>query len=173
MCLATLSCLHEQGIDQRRRGASAPFYHFQCLDSNFSRAGSKRRSKNIIQSTIWMFLEGGVQHQTFFFFFWRHVFPELFLVIRPQKKACCKRLEETDVARGLVVHADVAEQVGHGLAVVDAANGLRQDHADVHRFDLGALQLLQLVGDGVGHHHLSMGGGGRRGEGGGHQKVTA
>lgn len=53
-----------------------------------------------------------------------------------------------------VVHADVAEQVGHGLAVVDAADGLRQDHADVHRFDLRTLQLLNLVGDRVGHHHL-------------------
>lgn len=53
-----------------------------------------------------------------------------------------------------VVHADVAEQVGHGLAVVDAADGLRQDHADVHRLDLRTLQLLNLVGDRVGHHHL-------------------
>lgn len=64
----------------------------------------------------------------------------------------------------LVVHADVAEQVGHGLAVVDAADGLRQDHADVHRLDLGTLQLLELVGDRVGHHHLS---GGRCGAEGG------
>lgn len=63
-----------------------------------------------------------------------------------------------------VVHADVAEQVGHGLAVVDAADGLRQDHADVHRFDLRTLQLLYLVGDRVGHHHL---GGEKRREGGG------
>lgn len=53
-----------------------------------------------------------------------------------------------------VVHADVPEQVGHGFSVVDAADGLRQDHADVHRFDLWTLELLQLVGDGVGHHHL-------------------
>lgn len=69
-----------------------------------------------------------------------------------------------------VVHADVAEQVGHGLAVVDAADGLRQDHADVHRFDLRTLQLLNLVGDRVGHHHL---GGEKRREGGGHQKRDA
>lgn len=37
---------------------------------------------------------------------------------------------------------------------MDAADGLGQDHADVHRLDLGALELLDLVGDGVGHHHL-------------------
>lgn len=53
-----------------------------------------------------------------------------------------------------VVHADIAEQVGHGLSVVDAADGLRQDHADVDRFDLWTLELLELVGDRVGHHHL-------------------
>ena len=53
-----------------------------------------------------------------------------------------------------VVHGDVAEQVGHGLPVVDAADGLGQDHADVHGLDLGTLELLQLVGHGVGHHHL-------------------
>ena len=54
----------------------------------------------------------------------------------------------------LVIHGDVAEQVGHGLSVVDSSDGLGQDHADVHRLDLGTLELLQLVGDGVGHHHL-------------------
>ena len=53
-----------------------------------------------------------------------------------------------------VVQADVAEQVGHGLSVVDAADSLRQNHADVHRLDLGTLQLLDLVGNGVGHDHL-------------------
>lgn len=37
---------------------------------------------------------------------------------------------------------------------MDAADGLGQDHADVHRLDLGALELLHLVRDGVGHHHL-------------------
>lgn len=42
---------------------------------------------------------------------------------------------------------------------MDAADGLGQDHADVHRLDFGTLQLLHLVGDGVGHHHL-----GARGE---------
>ena len=56
-----------------------------------------------------------------------------------------------------VIHGDVAEQVGHGLSVVDASYGLGQDHADVHRLDLGTLELLQLVGDGVGHHHLREG----------------
>ena len=53
-----------------------------------------------------------------------------------------------------VVHSDVAEQVGHGLPVVDASDGLGQNHADVHRLDLGALQLLHLVRNRVGHHHL-------------------
>lgn len=39
----------------------------------------------------------------------------------------------------LVVHGDVAEQVGHGLSVVDAADGLSQNHTDVHRLDLRTL----------------------------------
>ena len=38
---------------------------------------------------------------------------------------------------------------------MDAADGLGQDHADVYSFDLWALELLKLVGDCVGHHHLS------------------
>lgn len=63
-----------------------------------------------------------------------------------------------DASDGSVVHPDVPEQVGHGLPVVDAADGLRQDQADVHRFDLWTLELLQLVGDGVGHHNLGGGG---------------
>lgn len=53
-----------------------------------------------------------------------------------------------------VVHCNVAEQVSHGLAVVDAANGLGEDHADVHGFDFWTLQLLNLVRNSVGHHHL-------------------
>ena len=53
-----------------------------------------------------------------------------------------------------VIHSYVAEQVRHGLPVVDAADGLRQDHADVDCFDLWTLELLQLVGNRVGHHHL-------------------
>lgn len=48
---------------------------------------------------------------------------------------------------------------------MDAADGLRQDHADVHRLDLGTLELLQLVGDGVGHHHLAAAVKGGRGGG--------
>lgn len=54
----------------------------------------------------------------------------------------------------LVVHSDVAEQVGHGLSVVDAADSFGQNHADVHRLDFGTLEFLDFVGDGVGHHHL-------------------
>lgn len=54
----------------------------------------------------------------------------------------------------LVIHGDVAEQVGHGLSVVDAADGLGQYHADIHRFYFGTLQLLYFMGHGVGHHHL-------------------
>lgn len=39
----------------------------------------------------------------------------------------------------LVVRGDVAEQVGHGLSVVDAPDGLSQYHADVHSLDFGTL----------------------------------
>ena len=53
-----------------------------------------------------------------------------------------------------VVHSDVAEQIGHGLSIVDAADGLSQDHTDINSFDLGTLQLLYLVRHRVGHHHL-------------------
>ncbi len=42
----------------------------------------------------------------------------------------------------------------HGFLVVDPPDGLRQEDGDVHSLDLVALQLLQVVGDGVGHHHL-------------------
>lgn len=54
----------------------------------------------------------------------------------------------------LVVHGDVSEEVGHGLAVVDSPNGFGQDQTDVHRLDLGTLQLLHLVRDSICHHHL-------------------
>lgn len=54
----------------------------------------------------------------------------------------------------LVIHSDVAEQVGHGFSVMDAADGFGQNHTDVHRLDLGTLKLLDLVGDSVSHHHL-------------------
>lgn len=75
---------------------------------------------------------------------------------------CLQRWEEghppaagpTSRQAALVVHGDVAEQVGHGLPVVDAADGLGQNHADVHRLDFGTLELLDFVRDGVGYHHL-------------------
>ena len=54
-----------------------------------------------------------------------------------------------------VIHCYVAEQIGHGLSIVDPPNGLRQDHTDVNRLDLWTLKLLQLMWDGVGHNHLS------------------
>lgn len=54
----------------------------------------------------------------------------------------------------LIINSDVAEQVGHGLAIVDAADGLGQDHAHIHRLDLRALQFLHLMWDGVRYHHL-------------------
>lgn len=37
---------------------------------------------------------------------------------------------------------------------MDAADGLGQNHADVHRLDFGTLQLLHFMGDCVSHHHL-------------------
>ncbi|TNN61628.1 hypothetical protein EYF80_028133 [Liparis tanakae] len=52
------------------------------------------------------------------------------------------------------MECDQVLPVGHGLPVVDAADGLRQDHADVNRFDFWTLELLELVGNRVGHHHL-------------------
>lgn len=53
-----------------------------------------------------------------------------------------------------VVHGDVAEQIGHGLSVVDAPDGLGQDHTHVDSFDFGTLQLLHLMRNSVGHHYL-------------------
>lgn len=38
-----------------------------------------------------------------------------------------------------VVDRDVVEQISHGLLVVDAADGLSQDHADIHSLDFAAL----------------------------------
>lgn len=38
-----------------------------------------------------------------------------------------------------VIHSDVAEQIGHGLSVVDAPDGLGQDHTDIHSFDFWTL----------------------------------
>lgn len=37
---------------------------------------------------------------------------------------------------------------------MDAADGLRQYHADVHCFNLWTLELLELVRNRVGDHHL-------------------
>ena len=37
---------------------------------------------------------------------------------------------------------------------MDASDGLGQDHTDVHCLDLGTLELLYLMRDGVSHHHL-------------------
>ncbi len=54
----------------------------------------------------------------------------------------------------LVVYGDIAEQVGHGLPVVNASDGLGQDHTDIHCLDLRTLQFLHLMRDSVGHHHL-------------------
>ena len=56
----------------------------------------------------------------------------------------------------LVLHGDVLEQVGHGLLVVDAADGLRQHGRDVHRLDLVALHLLHVVGHRVGYYNLQV-----------------
>lgn len=71
-------------------------------------------------------------------------------------QSLCAGMEKISehVRRASVVHGDVAEQIRHGLSVVDAADGFGQDHAHVHRFDFGTLQFLQVMGHGVGHHHL-------------------
>lgn len=53
-----------------------------------------------------------------------------------------------------VVHSDVAEQISHGLSVVDAPDGLGQDHTDIYSFDFWTLKLLHLMRNSVGHHHL-------------------
>lgn len=37
---------------------------------------------------------------------------------------------------------------------MDATDGFSQNHTDVHRLNFGTLKLLDLVGDGVSHHHL-------------------
>lgn len=58
----------------------------------------------------------------------------------------------------LIIYSDVAEQVRHWLAVVDAADGLSQDHAHVHGLYLWALQFLHLMWDGVRHYYLFGGG---------------
>lgn len=60
----------------------------------------------------------------------------------------------TGAGAALVINSDVAEQIGHGLAVVDPPDGLRENQADIHSLYLGALQLLHFVRNCVGHHHL-------------------
>lgn len=60
----------------------------------------------------------------------------------------------TGAGSGLVIDSDVAEEIGHGLAVVDSPDGFREDQTDIHSLYLGALQLLHLVRNSVGHYHL-------------------
>ena len=82
--------------------------------------------------------------------------PYVFFWKDPKRQMVCMFLHvcvHVCVTRS-VIHSDIAEQVGHGLSVVDAADGLRQDHADVDCFNLWTLELLEFVGDRVGHHHL-------------------
>lgn len=55
----------------------------------------------------------------------------------------------------LVLQRYIAEQIGHGLLVVNAANGLSDQNGDVDRLDLMALQLLYLVWNGIGYNDLS------------------
>lgn len=55
---------------------------------------------------------------------------------------------------GLVIDSDVAEEIGHGLAVVDPSDGFGEDQTDIHSLYLGALQLLHLVRNCVGYYHL-------------------
>ena len=54
----------------------------------------------------------------------------------------------------LVLHRDVLEEVRHGLLVVDAPHGLRQHDTDVHRLNLMALHLLNVMWDCVGNDNL-------------------
>lgn len=76
------------------------------------------------------------------------------LVCTWQSLSLCAGMEKISKHAASVVHGDVAEQIRHGLSVVDAADGFGQDHAHVHRFDFGTLQFLQVMGHSVGHHHL-------------------
>lgn len=55
-----------------------------------------------------------------------------------------------------VVQSDVSEQIGHGLAVVDAPDGLSQDHTHVHGFDFWTLELLHIMRHRVGDHDLQV-----------------
>lgn len=84
-----------------------------------------------------------------FFFFFLQAWEEAH-----QPSVTARPTSALSVWYSLVVHGDVAEQVSHGLSIVDAADGLGQNHADVHRLDFGTLQLLHFMGDCVSHHHL-------------------
>ena len=54
-----------------------------------------------------------------------------------------------------VLQGNISEEIGHGLSVVDSANGFGQKEADVDRPDTVATALaVVVVGDGVGHYHL-------------------
>ena len=50
----------------------------------------------------------------------------------------------------------MSKEIAHALVVVNPANALRQQGADIDGLDLGALQLQDLVGHCVGHHHLGI-----------------
>lgn len=56
----------------------------------------------------------------------------------------------------LVVHSNVTKQVSHRLSIVDTADGLSQDHTDIHRLDFWTLELLHFMRDCIGHHHLKI-----------------
>lgn len=60
----------------------------------------------------------------------------------------------TGAGSALVIDSDVAEEISHGLAVVDSPDGFREDQTDIHSLYLGALQLLHLMRNSVGHYHL-------------------
>lgn len=60
----------------------------------------------------------------------------------------------TGAGSGLVIDSDVTEEISHGLAVVDSPDGFREDQTDIYSLYLGALQLLHLVRNSVGHYHL-------------------
>ena len=46
------------------------------------------------------------------------------------------------------------EKMRHGFLVVDASDGFREHHANINRLDLGALDLLNIVRNCVGHNNL-------------------
>lgn len=56
----------------------------------------------------------------------------------------------------LVLKGNVLEQIGHRFLVVNATDGLGQQHTDVYRLDLVTLELLKFVRNCVCHHHLEI-----------------